>query len=142
MNKLKNIAFIERHGDGLQLEFGAEFGFFAKQLDRNKINEFCAQFNAEPWINEHGYFLTSKYNSNDYILTLSNPNLSLRVSVKLLDHSIYIDAIEQDWMKIEKILFILLQKAWRNFMAENISEYDEHIRKTFVLANLETVYAI
>ena len=142
MNKLKNIKVVERCGDAFQLEFGAEFGFYAKQLDRNFISIFCNQFNLEPWANEHGYTLTTKYNMNDHIVTLTNFSSTLRVPVRLLDHSIYIDANEHDWSKIDKQLFALIQKCWRNFMARHINEYEDHIRKTIILADLDTACAI
>lgn len=140
MNKFKNIDIVEKHGDKIQLEFGAEFGFFAKQLSRKHITSFCDQFNIEPWVSLNGYYLTSKYNSNDYTITLTKGSI-LRVTVKLLDHSIYIDATEQDWMNIEKNLFMLLQKSWRNYLSNHIKEYGDHLRNTFILANLDPAYS-
>ncbi len=142
MNQLKNINIVEKCGDSIQLHYGVEFGSYAKQLNRTSISIFCDQFNSDPWVYEHHYFLTTKYTTNDHIVTLTSLNSPLRVRVRLLDHSIFIEATEHDWIKIEKHLFVLLQKSWRNFMAEHVKGYDEHIKKTIVLANLEGIYQV
>ena len=142
MNQLKNITIVEKCGDLIQLEFGVEFGSYAKQLNRSLISNFCDQFNSDPWVYEHHYFLTTKYTTNDHIVTLTSLNSPLRVHVRLLDHSIFIEATEHDWYKINKNLFVILQKSWRNFMVEHVNGYDEHIRKTMILANLEGIYQI
>jgi hypothetical protein len=67
---------------------------------------------------------------------------SLRVSVRLLDHSIFIEANENDWTKISKALFYSLQEEWKNFLTLHISEYKEHMRKTTILAQLEPIYSL
>ena len=45
MNKTKNLKIVTLYGDNFQLEYGAEFGFFAINLTREDLNYFCEKLN-------------------------------------------------------------------------------------------------
>ena len=142
MNKLFNLEFVKKSGDMFQLEFGCEFGFFAHKLNRQALFDFCRYFNADTWIYTQGYYLSTKYSSNSHYVTLVNEKKFLRLQVKLLDHSAYIEADESDWLKIDDKTFKILQNSWRKFLGDNVEEYAEHMRKLSILSDLEPTFVI
>ena len=100
MNKNDNLNIVKHVGDMLQFEYGNEFGFFANQINRIKLVEFCEYFNSDSWTQTNGYFIDAKFSKDDSHVMLFKTDGSLRVLVRLLDHTVYIEATEFDWLKI------------------------------------------
>ena len=139
MNKERNLDLVTSFGDDTQLYIGTECGNYAKFMSHDKISEFCENLNVEPTIKLNGYYFTSKYSYKDEksCITLRHFGKSLQVPIKLLDHSIYCVASDEEWNKIEDSLFSFILKNWRMFLAKNIQEYKSHFNKTVVLSRQE-----
>ncbi len=143
MNKSLNLKFVYNCGDALQLEFGPEFGSYAKLIDNEKMTEFIIDFNNNPWVYQHGYYLSIVPGKTGHLSTkLFNRTSNLNACVRFMDHSAYIEACDYDWSKIDKNLFLTLQKAWREFLSKNVNEYESHIDKTLVLSQLDPIAAL
>lgn len=133
MNRERNLEIVNENGDQVQLNYGAEFGYFVSRLDENDIIEFCEIFNKRSWALEHLYRLTHNLAANTYNITLTLFSANISLPVYLLDHSVYIDATKEGWNKIDDTLFSLLQTEWRKFLSHNIRGYSEHFNNTRVL---------
>ena len=141
MNKFINLKLVQDCGDYFQLEFGCEFGSYAKLISRDLLNVFCNEFNNDPWVYENNFYLTTKYNNTNGqpVVSLKHHLTNLNAHIKFMDHSVFIEATDSEWLKIDKKLFNRLQKFWRNFLSSNIYDYDDHINKTILLARLDAL---
>ena len=145
MNRLKNLELIEEFGDKIQLDYGKEFGYFAKTITDEQLINFCDKVNITPYASIKGYHLTIEF-YDDMLSTsrifLKNYNKNLNVQVKLLDHTIFIQATNSEWTKIEKGIFELLLREWHKFLSRHIPEYKEHFNNTLILDQQGTKYSI
>lgn len=139
MNNIKNLQIISEFGDHIQLAYGAEFGYYASQMDYDLILTFCENFNAK---NLQNYKLSLVSQEHPHTLNLRNEFTGLNVSIKLLDHSIFIQAKEDDWKKIDKHTFNLIQTSWRRFLANNIVGYREHFNNSCILTTEHACYSL
>ncbi len=136
MNTEMNKRLVVSFGDETQLNLGTECGSYAKSISKDSIREFCEKLNMDPDFSVNGYYFSSKYNYKDEksCITLKHLGRNLQVPIKLLDHTIYIAASEEDWSKIDDNLFNLILKSWRKFLAEKIKEYRDHFNTTIILS--------
>ncbi len=143
MNKDVNLEMVYNFGDSTQLEYGNQFGYFAKELNRDKIIKFCNEVNFESMMLNNGYNLTVRNSANngDYFVTLTNLDKSLCIKLKLLDHCVYFDAIAEDWIKIDYDFFNLVQEKWVKFLSKNVLGYKAHYDNTVLLSKQELAYS-
>lgn len=141
MNKNSNLNLVTFFGDESQLYIGSECGSYAKYIEREKLKEFCEHLNDDPIFKINGYFLTSKYNygNEKSCVTLKHFTSNLQVPVRLLDHTIYFVTSDDNWEKIDESLFDCILKAWRKFLANNISEYKSHFNKTITMCRQDSI---
>ena len=142
MNRNRNLEIVNEYGDQIQLQFGTEFGYFASQMDFELIMEFCHEFNSDSWIKLNGYRLSIISRENFYKLGFTNTLINLKSTATLLDHTVFIEAKDEDWKKIDKKSFSLLQSKWRLFLAKNIKGYREHFNNSCILKTETANYAI
>lgn len=142
MNRNRILEIVHEYGDQIQLNFGTEFGYFASQLDFEDILNFCEEFNTINLVKLNGYRLSVISSENPYMLNFTNYYTNLNSTAKLLDHTVYIEAKNEDWKKIDKPAFSLLQSKWRNFLAKNIYGYREHFNSTCTLETETISYSI
>ena len=142
MNSVDNLQIISEYGDHIQLAYGAEFGYYASQMDCNVISKFCNIFNNQESMKLMGFTLKPISSENPYTLSLQNLYLNLNVDVKLLDHSVFIQAKEEDWKHINKDVFNTLQAGWRKFLAKHIVDYRDHFNNSYVLTTEHFCYSI
>lgn len=142
MNSIENLQIISEYGDHIQLAYGAEFGYYASQMDCNLISKFCSIFNDKDSMKLMGFALKPISSENPHTLCLQNLYTNLNVNVKLLDHSVFIQAKEDDWKKINKDVFNILQISWRKFLAINIVDYRDHFNNSYVLTTEHSCYSI
>ncbi len=138
MDKLDNYRLVVNAGDHLQFEYGNNFGFFTKQIDKKTLYKFCERFNYDEYAQNKGFVLGLKNSKNDLYVVLTNSNKNLYLSVRLLDHTVFIQANESEWSKIPSKVYFTIQKHWRNFLADNIKEYENHLFKTTALEPAES----
>ncbi len=140
MNSETNKRLVFAFGDETQLNVGTESGSYAKTISKDCIREFCENLNEDPDFKTNGYYFTAKYNykNEKSCITLKHLGKKLIVPIKLLDHSIYVAATEEDWLKIDDTIFDLILKNWRRFLMGRIEEYQDHFHSTLVLSGMNT----
>ena len=144
MNKKDNIKIINEYGDGLQLEFGTEFGYYAKNLTPEQIKSFCSEVSANPIVQESGFVFLSDYieYKDKFVITARNTSQNIAIPVKLLDKTLYFHAGDKDWFHIDDTMFVTIQNLWRKFMAKNNFEYARHLRQLDALQFSEPSFSI
>ena len=134
MNKEDNLQVIKKVGDVLQLKYGNDFGYFSVHVSKNQLHKFCNMVNSNTLVKDYGFLLDAKQSLNNTYVTLVKNDGTLSVPIRLLDHTIYIDATDKDWTRINPNLFAKIHKLWRKFLAIEVEEYREHMRKTSLLS--------
>ena len=142
MNKNRNLEIVNEYGDQAQLTFGTEFGYYASQIDFESMMVFCYEFNSDAWAKSNGYRLNIIKRENFHKLAFTNNIINFKSTATLLDHTVYIEAKEEDWKILDKNAFSLIQHKWRVFLSKNISGYREHFNETRILTTENIKYAI
>lgn len=145
MNSRTNLELVEEFGDKVQLNYGKEFGYFANRITDEQLMYFCEDVNITTFAVLKGYHLSVEF-YNDMLTTsrifLKNYYNNLCVEVKLLDHTVFINATNAEWRKIERTIFEIILKVWRKFLSKHIPEYKEHFNNTLVLDQQNNIYTI
>ena len=137
MNREKNSELVTSFGDHLQLMCGIDAGSFAKRIDNEHLKSFCKQFNIAARHTEYALEATETYQ-----IFLRNFNNQIVVKVYLLDHTVFLDATDEQWKTIREDIFNYLQNEWRKYMAKHIAEYRDHFNTTLILNQCENETAI
>lgn len=133
MNREQNSELVISFGDHLQLMYGVEMGTFAKRIEDKKLVDFCQQFNIAARHTGYSLSMTEKTSNSVYKIIFRNFNKRISVPAAFLDHTVFLDATEEEWKEINEQIFFYLQKEWRKFMAKHIDEYRGYINTTLVL---------
>lgn len=134
MNREKNLEIVNKFGDQIELKYGNEYGYYAKNISDLQLQEFCNKANSNAWIHRNRFYLQPEYKkSNTLKVALVNLSKSLKVDLYLLDHTIFIDANTSEWIDIDESTFEIIQNEWRLFMQKNVDSYYEHLMITSVL---------
>ena len=120
MDKFDNLRLIRSFGDEIQLEYGNEFGYYAKNLTNDQIYKFCNEANFNENIQKSGFVFLACIDTDTRKINVvaSNKKHGLSVTVKLLDNSIYFVASDKEWSLIDKKMFSSVQNLWRKFIAK------------------------
>ena len=140
MNTEMNKRLVVAFGDETQLNIGTECGSYAKNLTKADLARFCEVLNEDSAVRLSGYEFIAKYNQKDEksCILLRRPGNNLRIPIKLLDHTVYFAASEDDWSKLDNSLFDYVLRNWRKFLANKIAEYREHFNSTVILSRENT----
>lgn len=144
MNKIDNLDSVREVGDSLQLEFGTEFGYYAKNISKEQIQSFCAEASVNPVIQKHGFmFLADFVEYKDrFCITARNISRNLNIPVRLFDNSVFFMAKDNEWFHINEEMFVTLQKLWRKFIAKHSWEYQKHLNMLDVLDKSEACLSL
>ena len=140
MDKSDNLKLVRYFGDDIQLEFGNEFGYYAKNLSKDLIYKFCNEVNFNEAIQKSGFmFLTCIDSDNRKLNVIAiNRTHDLSITVKLLDNSLYFIANEKEWSLISDKMFSTVQNLWRKFIAKHSLEYQKHLNMLDALEMTES----
>ena len=128
MNKLKNIEIIHAAGDQIQLQYGQEFGYFAKKITNEQLIEFCHIVNRDNLVSKLGYNITlTRTETGKTILYARNFKQNFHFPIKLFDRSIYFTTDDATWAKIDESFFSAVQKQWFKFLENNLEECRSHM---------------
>jgi len=133
MNRQENSELVTAFGDHFQLMYGVDVGHFAKKIDDEKLRDFCSKINHAARHTGCSLSIPENALNNSYRVILRNFNKRYVVCVALLDHTIFIDANDEQWKEINDGIFFYLQTEWRKFMAKHIAEYRGHLNTTLIL---------
>ena len=144
MDKRDNLRLVRNVGDDIQLEYGNEFGYYAKNLTNDQLYKFCNEANFNDAIQESGFvFLACEDKETKKInIIAQNQTKRLAVQLKLLDNSLYFVANEKEWALIDEKMFKTAQNLWRNFMAKHNWEYQKNLNMLDVLNIYEPCYSL
>ena len=144
MDKYDNLKLVRSFGDDIQLEFGNEFGYYAKNLTNNQIFKFCNELNFNDVIQKSGFqfliIIDSQTRKLDVVA--QNKKHKLNVLVKLLDNSLFFVANDEDWALIDEKMFSTAQNLWRKFIAKHSLEYQKHLNMLDALNMTEPCCAV
>lgn len=140
MDKYDNLKLVRDFGDSIQLEYGNEFGYYAKNLTRNQIYKFCNEVNFNEEIQKSDFIFLICVDSSDmnFQVIAANQKQGFSIVIKLLDNSIYFVANDKEWAFINKEMFLTVQNLWRKFIAKHSSEYQKHLNMLDALDMTET----
>ena len=115
MNKNDNLRLIMSYGDDIQLEFGNEFGYYAKHITNDQLYKFCNEANINELVKKSGFMFTAYENkeTNKMSIFAVNRDYGLSIPLKLLDNSLYFVANDNEWRLIDEDMFNAVQKIWR-----------------------------
>ena len=143
MNKNDNLRLIMSCGDDIQLEFGNEFGYYAKHITNDQLYKFCNEANINELVKKSGFMFTAYENkeTNKMSIFAVNRDYGLSIPLKLLDNSLYFVANDNEWRLIDEDMFNAVQKIWRNFIAKHIWEYKKNLNMLDALDRSEPCFS-
>lgn len=143
MNKNDNLRFIINCGDDIQLEFGNEFGYYAKNITNDLLYKFCNELNFNEFVKKSGFMFVAYENkeTNNVSILAVNQAYRLSIPLKLFDNSLYFIANDKEWELIDENMFNAVQKIWRKFIAKHILEYQKHLNMLDALDRSEPCFS-
>jgi len=143
MNKNDNLRLIRKFGDEIQLQFGNEFGYYAKDITDEQLYKFCNEANINDHVKKSGFRIEACEDklTKKVELIAVNQRLSLSVELKLFDNSLYFNADDKEWPLIDETMFLTVQKLWRKFIAKHNWEYQKHLNMLDTLNMTEPCFS-